>query len=177
MSRALHQKDGAKFPAKDLTLHEAIHHVFYESGKPFKALADAIGKSAGYCYAAADPNAEAVVFQAGLIVPLTKASGNPAIVHSIARACGGVFVQLHAGHASPDANTAKVLTEVGEYLQTVAAADSDGKVTADEFKATSHQIDDAIEALLAHKLALESRVVATPKTLAYPATARSEGGR
>jgi hypothetical protein len=145
---------GAKLPD---SLEDALHAVVYESALPAKAIASAIGVRYGYLVEAANPNREDTHFQVRWVPPITNASGNDALIRFLAHACGGAFIRLNAGAAFNE-RTASVLKETADYLQTVAVAEADGTVTADEASEARKQADEAIEALLAHVQWMESRV-------------------
>lgn len=150
-------KIGANTPLPE-SLDDALYACVYASGKPPKALADDIGVRCGYLTEAANRDREDTQFQARLIVPLTKATGNDAIVRYLAHAVGGVFVRVPADMQA-DEHTARSLKEFGEYLCTVANASADGIVTRAEADAARLQATEAIEAILAHVSAIEARAV------------------
>lgn len=142
------------------TLDDAIHAVVYETpGVTAKALAGTLGVRYGYLADSANPDREDTQFQARLIVPITLASGNDAIVKFICRRVGGVFVRLPNG-AGSDELTARSLKEVGDYLHAVAESGRDGKVTEAEANEIDRQVTEAVEALLSHARSVRARVVA-----------------
>jgi hypothetical protein len=152
-------KGGAKADAPiPESLDDALHAVVYESALPAKAIAAAIGVRYGYLAESANPNREDANFQARLVPAITKASNNDALIRFLAHACGGVFVRLNPGVAG-DEHTSAVLKQVGDYLHSVAAAQMDGTITRREVRAVRREVEEAIEALLGHVVALERSAV------------------
>ena len=67
----------------------------------------------------------------------------------LAADCGGVFVRL-APAGSFDSNTAHMLKECAEYLASVADAQSDRRVTPEEFHRAKSNAHEWIAAILQH---------------------------
>ena len=131
------------------TFEDALYSVVHESDKPAKAIASEIGVRHGYLLDAANPHRDDNQFQARLIVPVTKASGNDALVRFIAHAAGGVFFRVPRDGRT-EAATARSVKEFGEYLSESAEASADRVYTPSEAKAIDAQGMEAVAAILAH---------------------------
>jgi hypothetical protein len=139
------------------TLEQALYEVVHRSDQTIHVLADSIGKTYSYLADAANPNREGHRFQLRWVVPITRASGNDAIVRYLAHAVGGMFVRLQPAGVSMDAQTSAVLKEVGELLIEASSASADGKVTREEAEKVAREADQAIEALMAFKESMRRR--------------------
>jgi hypothetical protein len=160
MSSSIHTNSGSKARAKAHdTLDEAIYAVVHESAIPAKALASAVGVRVGYLLDAANPNRDDTQFQARLIEPLTKASGNDAIVRYICERVGGLFVRLPRRAGASDVHAARALKEFGEYLERFGDAMQDGLVSRAEFNVIEREATDVIVALLEHIEAMRAAVI------------------
>jgi hypothetical protein len=152
--RPVHQVPTHKDPAKSLqrfeTLGDAVYQVVHRSKEPAKALADRIGCRPAYLVAAADPM-QTQSLPARLIVPLTLASGDTAIVRHLAEAVGGVFVELPKDltgtHADVVNAIGRITAEMGEVMAATGRAMEDGRITADEATRAQEEAKDAIAAL------------------------------
>jgi len=159
------------------TLADAIYCAVHHSALGLKDIALTVGARSGYLMDAANPDREDTQFQARLVAPVTRVSGNDAIIAQLARDCGGVFVHtpLLAGvNADITLQTATILREVADVIQAPAAAlANDARIDAREAGEIERQIDEAVAALLALKPVV--RVAAgLPPTPAAPA---KRGGR
>ena len=136
-------------------LADAIYCALHHARLPLKDIALTVGARAGYLMDAANPDREDTQFQARLIAPVTRVSGNDAIIEQIARDCGGVFVRtptLSGAHADITIHTAKILREVADVIQAPAAAlGNDQRIDAGECAEIEKQIDEAVAALMALK--------------------------
>lgn len=130
-------------------LFNAIRSLVHDSAIPPKAIADECGIRYGYLMRAADEHQDDVQFQARWIGPVTRSAKNDVLIKFLAADCGGVFVRLDRS-GQMDAQTAKSLREFGEYLAAVADAQTDRKVTPEEFHRLKSQAHEAIAAVLEH---------------------------
>lgn len=145
------------------SLEDALYHVVHESGEMTpKQLASAIGVRHAYLLDAANQFRDETQFQARLIVPLTKASGNDALIRFLSFACGGAFVRLDSQQTVFDEQTARSMREFAEYLQTVADSGRDGVVTEEEAAQIEREAHECIEAILTHVKTLKTRVTPPP---------------
>lgn len=83
------------------------------------------------------------------------------VAKKIAEQCGGYFIPLSSDKASSlsalSTDTAKIMKETADVISAVAKSLEDGKVTKAEKKYITHEIDEAIEALLRARIGLEER--------------------
>ncbi|MDP1570369.1 MAG: hypothetical protein Q8L86_10220 [Vicinamibacterales bacterium] len=157
------------------TLADAVYEVVHGGPLPPKQLAARVGKTHGYLLDASNPHDE-LKFQAQLIVPLTLAQGNPAIVRYLAHECGGLFIErprADAGDLDVVRAHAEVLREVGEDAQAIGSALSrDGRIDADEATAILRDIDEMLTRLAALRAVVAQRSGDGALTI----VARPEGG-
>lgn len=158
MSSWFHGNAEAKVSANERIAdspEEALYDNAHKVEKPFKAIAAEIGLTRERLYKLVTE--EASRFPARLIAPLTRVTGRFDYIRRICHDCGCICVPMNPS-ASFNARTAEVLQETADYLHSVAIAEMDGRVTADEARATRKQADEAIAALEAHARWMESRV-------------------
>jgi hypothetical protein len=127
----------------------ALHH----SALPLADIAERVGTNVAYLRAAASQYDETHQLQARLIVPITVATGNFALLDFMERMVGRVAVRLpDVDVADVDlfAMSARLVKEVGDTLDAVRAAVADGRITAEEVDRIDcevHQMHQAAAAL------------------------------
>lgn len=124
------------------SLADAIECVAHHSDLPLRELAERIGRSPDYLRAACNPYDDTHRFQAHLIVALTAASGNFAIVDYIEWALHRVAfsLPLAPGPGELFDHTADIVHKLGASLEAIRAATKDGRITADEADHVRHHI-------------------------------------
>lgn len=132
-----------------INLFSAIRALVHDSTVAPKAIAEEAGIRYGYLMGAADEQRDDVQFQVRWVGPVTRAAKNYVLIKALAAECGGVFYLLDRS-ASMDSETAKSLREFGEYLSAVADAQTDRRVTPDEFHRAKAQAHECIAAILEH---------------------------
>lgn len=142
-------------PCDVQTLADAIYCALHHSPLGLKDIALTVGVRPGYLMDSANPDREDTQFQARLIAPVTRVSGNDAIIEQLARDCGGVFVAtptLSGAHGDIAVHTAAILREVADVIQAPAVAlANDARIDPQECAEMEKQIDEAVAALLALK--------------------------
>jgi hypothetical protein len=136
-------------------LQEAIYCELHHSDLPLARIAETIGVRAGYLMDAANPDRDDTQFQARLIAPTTRITGNTAVISLLSRECGGVFVptpEVSADHSDIANHTAAILREVADVIQSPAKAlSSNNDINASECADIERDIDEAVTALLSLK--------------------------
>lgn len=136
---------------------DAIHSVgHYTPGVPLKVQANKLGIPDGkyddYC----NPNRKPR-FPADLVAPQAIASGNLAVVRTICRDAGGVFVELPKGLGDSRevvAEVGKAIKEAGEVAANIAERlAGDNKLDTIELDRSIEDVDESIAAF-AHLRAL-----------------------
>lgn len=136
------------------TLGEVVYCVVHHSRIDAKTIAERLGVRYTYLTDAASPDRDEVQFQARLIVPITLATGNDALLRYLAAQCGYVAFKVPTAsdaHADVVAHTAKVVREFGDVLTASATAMADHAITASEAAGVCQEIDELIGALASHK--------------------------
>lgn len=139
------------------TLDDAISQVaHFTDGRTLTQNAAEMGVSLDWLSRAVNPR-EKPRCPAALIVPLTKTTGNFAVIRTLCKLVGGVFFQP-CRSTSHTAHKASTLKEFAEYLTTLAKNETNGFTPAevDELEDDMH---DVISCMLAHvdKLRAEAR--------------------
>jgi hypothetical protein len=156
-------------PCTPETMKEALDCLAHHGALPVKGLAERIGHvsegTLGKQLSKYDEDNYPPLRQ---VVPLTVAAENDALITYLARACGGVFVRLHAsaGHDVDAEHIGKALREFADVLQCHASASADGVVTADEANTLDREVDEACAELAALKMRFRARVQPSPMGLA-----------
>lgn len=116
------------------SLPEAIDCVAHHSDLPLREIAERIGKSETYLRSACSQYDDSHKFQAELIVPITAATQNFALLDYLERAVGRVAIRLpdQAGRGDVFERTADLTRELGHAIEEIRQALSDGHVTSDE---------------------------------------------
>lgn len=112
------------------TVDDAVACVArYNRDKSMTQIAAEMGWTPQQLSDATDPNKKPR-FAANWIEPLTKTTGDDAIVRTLCARVGGVFVRLYP-NASQDAMTAKTLKECADYFTKLAEAAPNGFTKAE----------------------------------------------
>lgn len=119
-------------------------------------IANEMGWSVKQLSDATDPNKKPR-FAANWIEPLTKTTGDDAIVRTLCARVGGVFVRLQPT-ATHDAMTAKTLKEIGEYFTKLAEGAVNGytKKEVEGIEIEGHDVIASVFAQIA-KLKAEAK--------------------
>lgn len=134
------------------SIKEALDCVGHHSAQPLPVIAERIGRVvntlAKECSLYDDEHTPPL----RLVVPLTLASGNDALIRHLAEACGGVFFRVPA-QAEVSANAtaiARIVREFGQLLEEVACATADGVVTLTELTRVRHEANDVMAAIASY---------------------------
>jgi len=129
----------------------------FNADKTLTQIAAEMGWTVEQLSCATDPNKKPR-FAANWIEPLTKTTGDDAIVRTLCARVGGVFVRLHPSGVSHDAMTAKTLKEIGEYFTKLAEGAVNGYTRA-EVEGIEIEGHDVIASVFAHiaKLKAEAK--------------------
>lgn len=132
------------------SVKEALDCVGHHSDQPIAVIAERVGRVVGTLAKECSLYDDEHVPPLRLVVPLTLASGNDALIRYLAEACGGVFVRVPVGAGVGDvAAVAAIVQEFGEFLGEVARTTVDGRVTADELARVDHEAHDVMTAMAA----------------------------
>jgi hypothetical protein len=135
-----------RFPS----LADAIYHLVHRSADPAKALADRLGCRYADLLAWADVMQQRSL-PSRLLVPLTLATGNTAVLRYLAEACGCVLVELPHDVTGTQADVmqaaARVTAEFGDVMTATGAALADGRITHEEAARAQNEARDVIAAL------------------------------
>lgn len=158
-----------------MTFAEAVdlvaHHSTTEQGRRMSVddIAARIGRPANYLRKATSQYDDAHPLRGDLIVPMTMATRNYAIVEHIAEQCGGVFFQMpHVDAANLDVieHAGTAVREFGDVLAASARALADGRVTPEEAADFRNQGNEAIAAIAKFMQLIDSKaVVAGPRAV------------
>ena len=146
---------------------EAIDCELHHSVLSLKEIAERVGVREGYLRQAASQYDDAHRFQAELIIPITAATGNFAIVDYLERALGRIAISLPhvAGRGDVFERTAELMRELGEAVETIRASLTDGRVTAEEAERVRKEIHDVHTKLAALEACVTSQVDQAGPTL------------
>lgn len=127
-------------------------------------IAERIGRPENYLRKATSQYDDAHPLRGDLIVPLTTATGNFALINYLARACGGVFFQLPDVRTDDYADilnqTATVVGEFGDVLTDLRASLADNRVTSGEAARVAQQGNEAIAEIARLVRMVEDRAAA-----------------
>ncbi len=111
-------------------------------------IAARIGRPDSYLRKATSQYDDAHPLRGDLIVPLTLATRNYALINYLARECGGVFIQMpaveSADHGDIVRQTTTVVGEFGDVLADLRTALADGHISTSESDRVSVQAYEAI---------------------------------
>jgi len=152
------------------SVKEALDCVGHHSAQPLPVIAERIGRVVGTLAKECSVYDDDHVPPLRLVVPLTLASGNDALIRHLAEACGGVFFRVPVVAAVQDVSAlATIVREFGELLEEVSTATADGRVTADELARVRREANDVITAIAAYVERLHAQVpteVSVPRRIA-----------
>jgi hypothetical protein len=126
------------------SLAEAIDCTVHHSDPTLKQIAERIGKTEGYLRASSSQYDDSHKFQAELIVPITVATGNFAILDYMERQVGRVALTVPDGLGRGDVfeRTADLMRELGEAIEEIRRTLTDGRVEAAEAERVKKEIHD-----------------------------------
>lgn len=127
------------------TLKDAVYEVVHNSGVPVKVLADDTGIGLSYLYNAANVNLEEFQLQAQMIIPLTKRTGNYAILDRMEAAVGRTAIRLPEAGKEPIAITDNIFAMVRQV----------GELSGQFLEAQKDNIIDSIEGKRMEKITME----------------------
>jgi hypothetical protein len=148
-------------PCEPATIVEAIDCVAHHSSVTLEQIAERIGRSVNYLRKATSAYDDAHPFRADLIVPVSLASANAAIVRYLARAVGGAYVPLPSAalaSAGEFLSAAHAVQDFGRTLETFAQITADNDITNEEADRFARQAQETIEAILQLAAAVRARV-------------------
>lgn len=133
-------------------LDQVAHESHDRTGKRItvERIAELLGKRTPYLRNALCATDENHPLDSSLVVPLTHATGNLALVRYFAEACGCVLVELPKvapGHIDVLEHAGAAAREFGDVLAEAGKALIDGRVTRDEAQAFRHQANEAMTML------------------------------
>lgn len=152
------------------SIKEALDCLGHHSDQPLAVIAERVGRVVGTLAKECSLYDDEHVPPLRLVVPLTRASGNDALMRYLAEACGGLFIRVPEATAAGDvAALASIVREFGELLEEVSHATADGRVTADELARVRHEAHDVMTVIAAYLERLGSQVAtdaASPRRIA-----------
>jgi hypothetical protein len=134
-----------------VNVKEALDCVGHHSTRPLREIAERIGRTESTLGKECSRYDEGHHPPLRLVVPLTIASENDALIHYLARAVGGVFLRVEheIGRGLDQEHAARAVAHFGELLHRFGDALADGTITEQEADAIQHAGDDAISAIAA----------------------------
>lgn len=135
--------------AVDLVAHQSVN----EQGRHLTVadIATRIGKSENYLAKATSKHYAEKPLRGELIVPLTLATNNYAIVEHICEAVGGVFFKLpkvDAANRDVLEHAGRLATEFGDVMTSAATALADRRVTPDEARSFRAEVLEQVAVAL-----------------------------
>jgi hypothetical protein len=155
-----------------VSLKEACDCVGHHSDRPLREIAERIGRTESQLGKECSLYDEEHCLPLRLVVPLTLAAENDALITYLAQAVGGVFVRIHAAHGRgvDQEHAAQVVTAFGELLTRYGAALADGTITVREAEQIETAGAAACQAIV--ELQLYARQRATAHVSATERSAR-----
>lgn len=133
------------------SLPEAIDCVAHHSDLSLREIAERAGKSETYLRSACSQYDDSHKFQAELIVPVTVASGNTAILDYLERMVGRIAITLPTVELGDTTDLftpmAEIAQEIGHMAAAIQAAFRDHHLAAEEMDRIDREIHHAHEAL------------------------------
>lgn len=136
-------------PCQPADLKEALDCLGHHSDRPLREVAERVGRSESTLGKECSRYDEDHYPPLRMVVPLTLASENDALITYLARAVGGVFVRIESvvGPGVDQEHAARAVATFGALLQQFGAALADGTITDQEADAIQYAGDDAITAI------------------------------
>lgn len=141
-------------------------------------IAERLGKRSSYLRNALCATDENHPLDSSLVVPLTHATGNLALVRYFAEACGCVLIELPkvtAEHADVMAHAGSAAREFGDVMAEAGKSLADGRVTRDEAVAFRKQVNELVTVAMTFAEAMDIKAGIAPP-IAPPLRA-VDGGR
>jgi hypothetical protein len=155
-------RSGAQ-PCEPVNIKEALDCVGHHSARPLREIAERIGRTENTLGKECSRYDEEHFPPLRLVVPLTIASENDALITYLARAVGGVFLRIEyeIGRGLDQERVAHAVALFGELLHRSGDALEDGTITQEEADEVQHAGDDVITAIASWSCYLRSRVAFT----------------
>lgn len=146
-----------------VNVKEALDCLGHHSARPLREIAERIGRTESTLGKECSPYDDEHYPPMRLIVPLTIASENDALITYLARAVGGVFVRIEheIGRGLDQEHASRAVSLFGELLHRFGDALADGTITEQEADAIQHAGDDAITAIASLSFYARSQVTLT----------------
>jgi hypothetical protein len=143
-----------------IDLKEALDCLGHHSDRPLREIAERVGRTESTLAKECSRYEEDHYPPLRMVVPLTLASDNDALVTYLARAVGGVFVRIESavGRGVDQEHAARAVATFGSLLQEFGLALADGTITDQEADAIQHAGDEAITAIAGLTLYARERV-------------------
>lgn len=134
-------------------LDDVGHNSYDEQGRRLTVaqIAERVGRGVAYMRNALCATDEAHPLDSSLVVPVTIATNNRALVRYFAEATGCVCIELPrvtAGNTDVIAHAGAAAKEFGDVMTEAGLALADGRVTRDEAAAFERQANEAIAAIV-----------------------------
>jgi len=144
-------------------LQVAVYDVIHEGDKSPKEIAYAIGCGHAYLLAAADPRSEVLQLQARLIAPITKFTGNDAILRAICEEAG--YLAIPCRTVTPNQQDVigalgDIAKEAGEAMTEIVQGIADGVVCEGDATVGRRALDELIRCAESLKELVAQKVVA-----------------
>jgi hypothetical protein len=138
-------------PCQPLDLKEALDCLGHHSDRPLREIAERVGRTESTLGKECSRYDEDHYPPLRMVVPLTLASENDALVTYLARAVGGVFVRIESsiGRGVDQEHAARAVATFGQLLHQFGEALADGTITDQEADAIQYAGDDTITAIAA----------------------------
>ena len=132
-----------------IDLKEALDCLGHHSARPLREIAERVGRTESTLGKECSRYDEDHYPPLRMVVPLTLASENDALVSYVARAVGGVFLRIESaiGRGVDQEHAAHAVATFGALLQQFGSALADGTITDQEADAIQFAGDDAITAI------------------------------
>jgi len=143
-----------------VNVKEALDCVGHHSARPLREIAERIGRTESTLGKECSRYDDEHHPPLRLVVPLTIASENDALITYLARAVGGVFVRIEheIGRGLEQERVARLVAQFGELLHRSGDAMADDTITTDEADQVEHAGNDVVTAVAAFCLHMRSRV-------------------
>jgi hypothetical protein len=154
-------RSGAR--CEPVNIKEALDCVGHHSARPLREIAERIGRTENTLGKECSLYDDEHLPPLRLVVPLTLASENDALITYLSRAVGGVFLRIEPtiGRGLDAEQVAQLCRVFGELLHRSGEALEDGTITQEEADAVQHAGDDVMTAIATWSVRLRSRVALT----------------